>query len=462
MSNTGSKITKPRDLQSVEEVLSSSHFKNLIEEYSHTLVAVVIKETVSDFREKIKQGLTFSASELFKQVEKNLKEIISLKISPVINATGVILHTNLGRAPFCTDIGKHLQEITTSFINLELDLESGKRSIRGEFVEKLLFLLTAAESSLVVNNNASAVLLCLSALAKGKEVLISRGELLQIGGGFKIPEILELSGATLKEVGTTNKTSLEDYQKNITPKTGLILKIHKSNFVQKGFVEEASVKELTDLGREFDLPVVYDLGSGALINTRKFGIAQEPEVGQAIADGVDLSCFSGDKLLGGPQAGIISGRKKYMEILRNHAFYRAFRCDKIILAVLEETLLAYLKKQEKEKILVWKLISTSEQELRKRAEDIISKVIIKNLKLLAKASHSSIGGGSLPEESLPTRVLVFDSGILPYNLATAFRKQNPPIIGRIEEERFVLDLRTILPEQDESVIKSIHKVFSSH
>jgi L-seryl-tRNA(Ser) seleniumtransferase len=465
---------KLRQLPSVEKILESKKIKEKIEKYSHPLVSEAAKKTLSSIREKIKQNLQdISFEQIVEKVSQKIDEETTDFVQPVINATGVILHTNLGRAPLDEETLFHIVEISKNYNNLEFDLKEGKRSQRGIFVEKLLCQLTSAESALAVNNNAGAVLLILTALAKGKEVIVSRGELVQIGGGFRIPEILALSGAILKEVGTTNKTTLPDYEKAITKETALLLKVHQSNFKMIGFAERPSIAELVSLGKKRKLCVVEDLGSGVMLRTEDFELAHEPTVLEAISAQADLVCFSGDKLLGAPQAGIILGKKKYIDVLKKHPLHRALRLDKMFLAGLENVLLCYLKGEATKKIPAWQMISTSLDVLKKRAENIKDQLEKSGISITIKESESTVGGGSLPGETLPTIVISVssfetspqDKSVQSVDRsvdrqAKLFREQSPPIIGRIEDDKFVLDLRTIFPHQDELIIKAIKNIFS--
>lgn len=462
MQNPSKKLIqeKLRQLPSVEKILESEKLKDKIKKYSHPLVSEAAKKTLSSIREAIKkkpQDISFDR--IIEKVSQTLDEETNDYIRPVINATGVILHTNLGRAPLDDETLSHIVEISKNYSNLEFDLKEGKRSQRGIFVEKLLCQLTSAESALAVNNNAGAVLLILTALAKGKEVIVSRGELVQIGGGFRIPEILALSGAILKEVGTTNKTTLSDYEEAITKETALLLKVHQSNFKMIGFVERPSISELVNLGRKHKLCVVEDLGSGVMLRTEDFELAQEPTVLEAISAEADLVCFSGDKLLGAPQAGIILGKKKYVDLLKKHPLHRALRLDKMFLAGLENVLLCYLKGEATKKIPAWQMISTPLDALGKRAENIKNELEKSGISITIIDSQSTVGGGSLPGETLPTEVISVQSIESANVQAKLFRNQFPPIIGRIEDDKFVLDLRTIFPHQDELIIKATKNIF---
>ncbi|MFQ6002579.1 MAG: L-seryl-tRNA(Sec) selenium transferase [Candidatus Zixiibacteriota bacterium] len=467
MQNPSEKLIKEklRQLPSVEKILESEKLKNKIKKYSHPLVSEAAKEILSSIREGIKENpQDISFDQIVEKVSQKVNEETNDLTQPVINATGVILHTNLGRAPLDEETLSHIVEISKNYNNLEFDLKAGKRSHRGIFLQKLLCQLTHAEAALTVNNNAGAVLLILTALAKGKEVVVSRGELVQIGGGFRIPEILALSGAILKEVGTTNKTALSDYEDAITPDTALLLKVHQSNFRMIGFVERPSIGELVNLGRKYNLCVVEDLGSGVMLRTEDFGLAHEPTVLEAISSEADLVCFSGDKLLGAPQAGIILGKKRYIDLLRKHPLHRALRLDKMFIAGLESVLLFYLKGEATKKIPAWQMVSTPLDVLKKRAENIKGQLKKSGIAIAIKESKSTVGGGSLPGETLPTIVISVESvssvGMTADQQAKLFRQLSPPIIGRIEDDKFVLDLRTIFPHQDDLIIKGIKNIFA--
>ncbi|MGB2804024.1 MAG: L-seryl-tRNA(Sec) selenium transferase [Candidatus Zixiibacteriota bacterium] len=471
MPNPGEEIIKERlrQIPSVEKILESPELQSDIAEFSHPLVAAAVKRAVEVIRGEVKEGKEpISGGEIVRMVKNIIAEQTSAALKPVINAAGVILHTNLGRAPMDGETLSFIQNVSVTYSNLEFDLKEGKRSKRGIFVEKLLCLLTSAEAAMAVNNNAGAVLLILSALASGKEVIVSRGELVQIGGGFRIPEILALSGAKLKEVGTTNQTAIADYENAITSETAILLKVHQSNFKMIGFVKRPLINELVALGKRHKLCVVEDLGSGVLLRTEDFKLAHEPTAFEALSSGADLVCFSGDKLLGAPQAGIILGKKKYIDILKKHPLHRALRLDKMFLAGLEKILLYYLKGQATEKIPVWRMISTPLKNLQVRAEKIKAELEESGIAVAIQESESTVGGGSLPGETLPTITISVESARTGARLgapsvdqqAKLFREQSPPIIGRIENDRFVLDLRTVFPHQDEVVISAVRNIFS--
>jgi len=429
--------------------------------YSHPVVAKACREAIAAAREMVvSKDEEVNKTEILTEVKLRLEEQFSFRVQPVINATGIILHTNLGRAPLSNEILKNISEIAASYNNLELVLESGQRGKRGTLAEQLLCELTGAESACVVNNNAGAMFLILSALAKDREVIVSRGELVQIGGGFRIPEILALSGAILKEVGTTNQTTLEDYEKGITEKTTLLLKVHHSNFKMEGFVNEVSLRELSALSKEKNLRLVYDQGSGAVIDTRQFGLEKEPLVQDGISAGADLVAFSGDKLLGGPQAGIIIGKSELIDQLKTNPLYRALRPGKFTLSGLEETVLVYLKGQALEKIPIWRMIAQPAEKLKQRAEQIVSQIKPKSSKLGVEKTTSYLGGGSLPGQGLPSYAISIETVIPLEDLARRFRLSKPPLVGRISQEKFLLDLRTVFPEQDSTLSSLISQVLN--
>jgi L-seryl-tRNA(Ser) seleniumtransferase len=353
-----------------------------------------------------------------------------------------------------------MKQASEGFNDLEIDLESGKRGSRQVHVEPLLCQLSAADGALVVNNNASAVLLALSALARRREVIVSRGQAVEIGGGFRIPDVMRQSGARLVEVGTTNCTYLADYERAITPKTAALLRVHSSNFRVVGFTQEVTIWELVELGKRYGLPVFDDLGSGCLLDTTRFGLDAEPRVQDSIAGGVGLACFSGDKLLGGPQAGIIVGQHHLITKLIRHPLARAVRIDKMRLAALSATLIHYLKGEAIHKIPVWRMIAASLSEIEERAEQWAQAV--GDLATTA-AGESTVGGGSLPGSTLPSRLVIIrmPRNIRAQDLAQKLRQQPLPVVGRIERNALILDPRSVLPEEDAAVIQSLRSVFSA-
>lgn len=374
---------------------------------------------------------------------------------PVINGTGAIIHTNLGRSVFSRELFNEILDIGTSYTNLEFSLETGKRGARLSNVGGLLKTLTGAEEVVVVNNNAAAVLLTLIALAKEKEVVISRGELVEIGGSFRIPEVIAVSGAKLVEVGSTNRTRIKDYEQAITDETAILLKVHTSNYQILGFTESVSTASLSKLAKERDKILVEDLGSGALTSFLNQKLNSEPTVSQVLKDGVDIVTISGDKLLGGPQAGIILGKKKYLDVIRQYPLYRALRCDKLTMILLEKTLAYYAKNQHCSQIPTQRMLEEKPEEVKKRAERVISDLNRENFKLIE--CESTPGGGSMPGTSIPSwGIMINGSDGKEERLLRDLRSAQPPVIGRIIDGRVVIDCRTVLPHQ----IDLLHKVLN--
>jgi len=368
----------------------------------------------------------------------------------------VILHTNLGRAPLSRAAMESMDRVGTGYCTLEYDLEKGERSSRAPQVERALQLLTGAEAALVVNNNAAAVLLTLSALAKGREVIISRSQLVEIGGGFRIPDVMRQSGAKLVEVGTTNRTHGSDYVEAITPRTAMILRAHHSNFRIVGFAAEPGIRELAEIGARHAIPVVDDIGSGALLDTARFGLGHEPTVQESLLAGAALTLFSGDKLLGGPQAGILAGKAELVAKARKHPLARALRADKFCLAGLEATLIHYVRGEAERELPIWRMIAAPLKELDRRARDWAQRIGAGEV----VDSRSTIGGGSLPEETLPTRALAVTVS-KPQAFLARLRAAAPPVIARVEEGRVLLDPRTVMYDEDEQLIAAIKAGLSS-
>lgn len=438
-----------RDLPSIERLLQSEIGQETIAEFGRSLTLQALQEQLQIARESIRAGNpTPTIENIFTAASTTLDQWISIRLVPVINATGVILHTNLGRAPLCKNAQIAMRDVARSYSTLEYDLGRGKRGKREVHAESLLQKLTGAEAALVVNNNAAAVLLALTALARRKEVLVSRSQLIEIGGGFRIPDVMRQSGAKLIEVGTTNRTHLNDFEAAINERTALILRAHHSNFKIIGFTTEPSLQELVRFGQEHGVPVLDDLGSGALLDTVQFGLGHEPMVQESLQDGAPLVAFSGDKLLGGPQAGIIVGEQALVKRLRKHPLARAIRPDKLCLAALCATLQHYLRGEAISKIPIWQMIAAEDETLQNRANHWVKQIGQGEV----VASRSTVGGGSLPEETLPTWVLSIEVRH-PNALSKKLRNAQPAVIARIEEDRVVLDPRTILKEQEEALIR---------
>ncbi|MFP4324305.1 MAG: L-seryl-tRNA(Sec) selenium transferase, partial [Anaerolineales bacterium] len=390
---------------------------------------------------------------LIARAEAHLETLFAHSLRPVINATGVILHTNLGRAPLSAEAIEEIRQIAEGYSDLEFDLATGKRGKRQAHVELLVADIIGAEAAMVVNNNAAATMLALAGLAAGREVIISRGQLVEIGGGFRMPDVMRQSGVHMVEVGTTNRTLIVDYENAITPETALLMRAHYSNFKQIGFVQETNLADLADLAHTHGLLLLDDLGSGALLDTAAYGLAHEPTVGESLAADADVITFSGDKLLGGPQAGIIVGKKAPIDRLKRHPLARALRVDKLTIAALVVTLDHYRRGQAETHIPVWCMLATPLDDLQKRAEDWASacggEVI---------PGESTVGGGSLPGETLPTWLCAHPTAS-PQRAQTALRECDPPIIARVQNERLLLDPRTVLTHQHEIVkteLKQLH------
>jgi L-seryl-tRNA(Ser) seleniumtransferase len=448
---------KFRSLPSVDKLLSDSRIKQLGDIYPHNLLVDLIRQRLDQERASIAQGAPSSSlDEIAELVHARANALASPRPRYLINATGVILHTNLGRAPLSKEAIAAMDEVARGYCDLEFDLDSGTRGSRNIHVEQLLCQLTGAEAALVVNNNASAVLLGLTALAKKKEVIVSRGQSVEIGGGFRVPEVMKQSGAKLVEVGTTNCTYIHDFEQAITPRTAALLRVHSSNFKIIGFSDMAPLEEMVALGTKYQVPVFDDLGSGCLLDTTQFGLDPEPMVQKSVALGVGMAFFSGDKLLGGPQAGIIVGKKQLVDKLKKHPLARAVRTDKIRLAGLVATLIPYLKGEALKAIPVWQMISMPLENIERR-----TKLWAQEFGDLARVieGESMIGGGSLPGGTLPTRLVAIGKQSKAKQQSTAqklaqrLRTQEPPLVGRISENVLLLDPRSVLPEEDQIVRK---------
>jgi len=441
-----------RDLPSVDKLLGQAG--DLIAEYGRSLTTEVIRERLAEVRAQIQGGSNGDApapADLLTQVRAHLADLSMPTLRPVINASGVILHTNLGRAPLSRAAIAQMEAVARSYSTLEYDLAKGERGSRSLHAEALLTRLPGAEAALVVNNNAAALLLSLTTLAagRGKEVLISRSQLVEIGGGFRVPDVIKPSGAKLVEVGTTNRTHVRDFQESITPKTALILRAHHSNFKIIGFTTEPTLAELCSLS----LPVVDDLGSGALLDTAAFGLAHEPTVPESIAAGCALVAFSGDKLLGGPQAGIIVGRQEWVTKLKKHPLARAVRADKLCLAALSATLLHYLRDEATREIPIWRMIATPLAEIERRAQRWVLELGTGSV----LEGESTVGGGSLPGETLPTQLVAL-AVKSPNALAARLRQWPTPIIVRVAEEKVLLDPRTVMDEEETALLEGVKNV----
>jgi len=460
-----------RQIPSVDELLAQPRLAALSKRVDRDLVVEVARAVLADLRARIAGEMASAAlaefaalaadpASLEEKISTMVERILTHSLQPVINATGVILHTNLGRAPLTEAAVSEFRRTATQYSNLEYDLEAGARGKRDVHTGELLTRLTGAEAAIVVNNCAAAVLVTLAALARGGEVIVSRGELIEIGDGFRIPEIMEQSGAILREVGTTNRTHLADYENAINEKTRLLLRVHPSNFKVTGFTDKPSLEELVALSRRSALPVVEDLGSGSLVDLSEYGV-NEPTVKQSVEAGVSVVMFSGDKLLGGPQAGIIAGKKELIARVRRYPLFRALRVDKLTIAALEATLGAYLRAAWDE-IPAMRMIRMTPKELKRRTENFIRELRpelpLDEVEMEIADGSSLAGGGSTPSQSLPTKIIRIASARYSATKLEQRLRRAPAsvsVIARVEDDRLILDLRTVFPEQEPLLIKTL-------
>ncbi len=471
-----------RKLPSVDEIVRRPGLESLISQEGLIAVTDAARAVLASLRHEIgaarldETGIDLALSGLDHAVVRRVQHALAYSLRTVINATGVILHTNLGRAPLASSALELIAETAAGYSNLEFDIEAGERGQRDVHVDRLFRKLlentrvgTAAlgcpgersspeTSTIVVNNNAAAVLLALNTLGEGGEVIVSRGELVEIGGSFRIPDVMTKSNAILREVGTTNRTRLADYERAITDKTRLLLRVHRSNFEITGFTEQPTLDELVGLSRQRNIPLMEDLGSGSLVDLRSLGVSGEPSVLDSLRSGVDVVTYSGDKLLGGPQAGILSGRSDLIARMRSNSLFRALRVDKLTYAALEATLMAYVK-GDHDAIPTIRMMRLSKAEIGKRAEAVAGRVLSSKLAVEVIDGESVIGGGAAPSAVLSTRLLAASAeGLSANELAARLRLSNPPIIARVEDGRVLLDLRTVFPEQDEAVIRALGRI----
>jgi L-seryl-tRNA(Ser) seleniumtransferase len=466
---TTSKADLYRKLPSVDELLHRSDLTAIVSSEGHAAVIDAARTVLSRMRAEIAAArldaaaVDLALSGISGAVERQVRQSLSYSLRPVINATGVILHTNLGRAPLAASALEHIQDAASGYSNLEFDVETGERGKRDVHVDRLFRKLLNEDagegaratqpdiSTIVVNNNAAAVLLGLNSLAEGGEVIVSRGELVEIGGSFRIPDVMSKSNATLREVGTTNRTRVADYEHAINEKTRLLLRVHRSNFEITGFTEQPAIEELAALARKKNIPLMEDLGSGALFDLRSIGISGEPSVLDSLRAGVDIVSYSGDKLLGGPQVGMLSGRADIISRMRTNSLFRALRVDKLTYAALEATLLAYVK-HDHNAIPALRMMHLSTEEIDHRAEAIAANVQSSMLKVEIVDGESVIGGGAAPSAVLPTRLIaVTREGLSADEISARLRASEPPVVARVEGGRVLFDLRTVFPEQDEKV-----------
>ena len=449
-----------KTLPKIDEVLLLLEKDGAFEGVSRDIVVEKCRQVVDEMRKDIldseqgggKVSVPSSAVKAAQKVHKRLRALHDYSLRRVVNATGIILHTNLGRAPLCGEALKRIIDVSEGYSNLEFNLEKGKRGIRYDHVKEILCCISGSEDAIIVNNNAAAVLLVLNALSEGKEAIVSRGELIEIGGAFRIPEVMEKSGAILREVGTTNRTHFSDYENAVCDETGLIMKVHTSNFKVLGFTDEIGLDQLVELGEKKNIPVMNDLGSGCFVPLDIYGFEREPTVQEVLKTGVDVVTFSGDKLLGGPQAGIILGKRTVLDTIKKNPLNRALRIDKLTLAALEATMMHYLDLDKALRdVRVLRSLTEPVAEVKKRADallPLLEELSLKEMTFSVMEEHSMAGGGSLPTQEIPTVVIAVNShSISPSRLERALRKQEVPIIARICEDKVLFDLRTITEEE---------------
>lgn len=460
MSHTGSELAM-RGLPSIDRVLADELFVRIGADLGRDAAVRIAREAVAEVRGRVAEGKSGSedvAGSVIATARGIFARESAMGIRRVINATGVIIHTNLGRSPLPENAVRAIAEQASRYCALEFDIESGKRGRRGGRAESLICQLTGAEAAVIVNNCASAAFLTLRVLAAGKEVIISRGELVEIGGDFRVPDVLTESGATLREIGTTNRTKLADYEKALGENTGLILRVHPSNFRVIGFTAAPTNSELAELAHERGIPFVEDAGSGALVDLSEFGLVDEPVISRSIADGVDLVMFSGDKLLGGVQAGFIVGKSEYVEKIRKSPMYRALRVDKLAYAAIEATLGSFARGAQFEEIPTLRMLSEQAESILDRCEQLVSRITDRTtgLDLKIVEGESVIGGGSAPDAKPKTWLIAIESeGRTPEELAESLRRRSIPVIGRISDEKLIVDLRTVFEDEEEGLVNAI-------
>lgn len=461
-----------KNIPKVDKVLKLQNVKKILEIHPRTLVLKAIRDVLASYRleiasekREVSKVSVLNEERLAKEIAAECLKLSSPKLKRTINGTGVVLHTNLGRSPLSESIRESLNDIVFCYSNLEFDLESGGRGTRYSLVESLLCELTGAEAALVVNNNAAAVMLALTSIAQGKDVIVSRGELVEIGGSFRIPEVMRLSGAILREVGTTNRTHAKDYRAMVGVDTGLFLKVHTSNFAMIGFTAEVTAMELAEIGKECNVPVMADIGSGCLIDLARYGLTSESTVQEYVKAGIDVVTFSGDKLLGGPQAGIIVGKRNVIDQMKKHQLLRALRVDKMTLAALEGTLRLYRDEREAlAKIPTLRMLTATFEELMTRGKQILTNMkqeLPQSIQLKLEKGFSQVGGGALPLLEIPTALIVVTiTGLSAQKLEPFLRRQQVPIVGRINKGCLCLDLRTILEEDIHCITASLRQALA--
>lgn len=449
-----------RNLPKIDEILENEKIKEILQIYSRNVVTKMTRKIIDEYRENILVGNikdNIDVNILMDGIIKSVEGYMGYSLKRVINATGIIIHTNLGRSILNEHVNEHIMEINSGYSTLEYDVKKGKRGLRYSHIEEILMDLTGAEGALVVNNNAAAVMLALNTVANGKEVIVSRGELVEIGGSFRIPDVMKISGGTLIEVGTTNKTHKKDFESNINKNTGAILKVHTSNYKIVGFTKETDIDELVKLGKENKIPVVMDLGSGTLVDLSKYGLSKEPTVKEQVDKNIDIITFSGDKLLGGPQAGVIIGKEKYIDQIKKNQLTRALRVDKMTISALEATLKYYLDEEKAiNNIPTLKMITESYKSVSDRAIKF-KEYFDDNIDVILQDCNSQVGGGTFPLDTIPSKAI----SILPKNiscnqLSGELRLVNIPIICRILNNRIILDVRTVDNRDFEYIAKQIN------
>jgi len=446
-----------RKIPSVDEILNNSDVSNKLETLNKESVYRIINICIEETKKTILEGKKNNIRELiFKKINHLIDLINEESPKVIINGTGVILHTNLGRSPISNNAIKSASDVSINYSSLEISPKDGKRGNRNKIISKYLNLSTGCEHGFLVNNNASGTLLTLATIINKtrNEVIVSRGEAVEIGGGFRIPDIMKISGAKLIEVGTTNKTYASDYEKAITKKTAGILKVHTSNFVIKGFVYSTEIKELSEISKKFNIPLIYDIGSGCLVDTTKFGLPKEPMVQESISSGVDITLFSSDKLLGGTQGGIVAGKRNLVKKIETHPLARAFRADKITLTSTISTLRSYIKNSYEEEIPIWQIISQKIEKIEDRAKKICRNSSVGKI----TDGNSLIGGGSMPEASLPTKMIMINIAGNENEIKTKLMKSSPCVLPRVSEGSIFIDIRTVLEKHDNKLIEILKKL----
>ena len=447
-----------QNIPSMTKLLDSSEFSDF--DINQEILKKIINNTLDSVRKAVHsdKNNNLTDKDIKRQIVIEIKKIFDQEPKIVINGTGVILHTNIGRAPISKESSEQIQSLLSNYSDLELDIKSKNRKSRISKSDKLLSLIIGSESSAIFNNNAMALVIALASLGKNKEVLVSRSESVEIGGGFRIPEIIKMSGQKLIDVGTTNKTYLSDYEENISEKTVAILKVHKSNYRIEGFTEEVDIKNLSNLATKHSISLIHDLGSGNFMDTTKYGLPFEPSIMDSINDGSHMTLFSGDKLLGGPQCGIIVGKKESIEKINKNPLARAARIDKLNLYILNNSLTSYISKSKTEKIPSWSLIKLGSEEIKKRANLILEKLPKEFFRLTQ--CKSTIGGGTFPETYIDSYGIKMTEKNLTKKLESYLLNMKLPILGKVENDNLVIDLRTIFNEYDNYLIESLNNFFN--